>query len=139
LLLGWVFFASLPGVVDNLQHKDTRAQIEKLKHPEVLEKKMYGHLADLNGIDSTIINNPMVDTLNVLSPTTLKSITEYQTLKAEFTRITAPEFDRNKEIEFQEKTIFFKNISRGLLLFLWLTIAFFVHKAYKNRLKRGLE
>jgi hypothetical protein len=100
---------------------------------------MYGHLADLNGIDSTIINNPMVDTLTVLSPTTLKSITEYQTLKAEFTRITAPEFDRNKEIEFQEKTIFFKNISRGLLLFLWLTIAFFVHKAYKNRLKRGLE
>jgi len=139
LLLGWVFFASLPGVVDNLKHKDTYSKIKLLEQPNILEKHMYGHLANLNGIDSTVINNPMVDTLTVLSPKTLYSITEYQTLKAEFTRISAPNFDRTKEIEFHKKTILFKNISRGLLLFLWLLIAFYVHKAYKNRLKKGLE
>ena len=139
LLLGWVFFASLPGVVDNLKHKETYAKIKLLEQPNILEKHMYGHLANLNGIDSTVINNPMVDTLTVLSPKTLYSITEYQTLKDEFTRISAPNFDRTKEIEFHKKTILFKNISRGLLLFLWLLIAFYVHKAYKNRLKKGLE
>jgi hypothetical protein len=75
----------------------------------------------------------------MLSPKTLHSITEYQTLKAEYTRITSKDFDSLEEIKFFKKTILFKNISRGLLLFLWLLIAFYVHKAYKNRLKKGLE
>ncbi len=139
ILLGWVFFASLPGVYDNLIHKDTKAKIEVLENPTILKKKYYGHLADLNGFDQTIIDNPMVDTLKILSPKTLSSITEYQSLKAEYTKITAPSFDKQHEINELNKTMFFKNISRGFLLFLWLLIAFFVHKAYRNRIKKGLE
>jgi neurotransmitter:Na+ symporter, NSS family len=139
ILLGWVFFASLPGVYDNLKHKDTKAKIEILENPTILKKKYFGHLADLNGFDQTIIDNPMVDTLKILSPKTLTSITEYQTFKAEYNKITAPSFDKQHEIDELNKTMLFKNISRGFLLFLWLLIAFFVHKAYRNRIKKGLE
>jgi NSS family neurotransmitter:Na+ symporter len=138
VLLGWVFFASLPGVYDNLKHKDTKARIEVLENPSILKNKYYGHLANLNGFDQSIIDNPMVDTLKMLSPKTLKSITEYQKLKAEYIKITAPKFNIKNELSELNKTMLYKNISRGFLLFLWLLIAFFVHKAYKNRIKKGL-
>ena len=44
---------------------------------------------------------------------------------------------RKESIAAEEKTKLFKNLSRALLLGLWLIIAYFVYVAYKKRIKEG--
>jgi hypothetical protein len=44
---------------------------------------------------------------------------------------------RKESVAAEEKTKLFKNLSRALLLGLWLIIAYFVYKAYEKRTKNG--
>ena len=44
---------------------------------------------------------------------------------------------RKDSVAQEEKTKLFKNLSRALLLGLWLIIAYFVYVAYMRRIKEG--
>ena len=136
-LLAWVFFASLPGVYDNLNHKESKEKIDQLNHPNLLKAQLIKDSVALNGIDSSIINAKSLDSFTKISEATKLNIKKYQQTKMEWDRISSPKTDVKAEVEKIEKSILFKNWSRALLLLLWVIIAFFVYIAYKKRLKAG--
>ena len=140
LLLGWVLFNSLPGIWDTISHKGSKEKIAFYENKEAIEKKIGEQQKKL---DSFVDFNP--DYLSekysdekIESNRDLSVIT-YFTVKKQraLLKLMKDESFRKESIAAEEKTKLFKNLSRALLLGLWLIIAYFVYVAYKKRIKEG--
>ena len=140
LLLGWVLFNSLPGIWDTISHKGSKEKIAFYENKEAIEKKIGEQQKKL---DSFVDFNPDYLTEKysdekIESNRDLSVIT-YFTVKKQraLLKLMKDESFRKESIAAEEKTKLFKNLSRALLLGLWLIIAYFVYVAYKKRIKEG--
>jgi neurotransmitter:Na+ symporter, NSS family len=139
LLLGYVFLASFPSIYETLTHKTSKEKIEIYKDPTILSSKMNKLITTkLKGVDSLALINPKP--FNNLSLIQIEDIKKYQSLDKEYRiNMDLSHKERKANIEHEEKTMFYKNISRALLLALWIFIAYFVSVAAKNRQKIKLQ
>ncbi len=148
VLLGWVFLASIPSMVDNILHKDTYNNTSFAN--EYYAEKFNGDGSSLGTVDEV----------------------EPQQVKFSFEN-TRKRFDKVKEVSFEEKFIdyktysfkddqsvivkvgdvvrpgdviakgsfinkvFYKNIGRCMLLAMFAFIAFLVYLAYNKRRREG--
>ena len=140
LLLGWVLYNSLPGIWDTISHKGSKEKIAFYENKEAIEKKIGEQQKKL---DSFVDFNPDYLTEKysdekIESNRDLSVIT-YFTVKKQraLLKLMKDESFRKESIAAEEKTKLFKNLSRALLLGLWLIIAYFVYVAYKKRIKEG--
>jgi NSS family neurotransmitter:Na+ symporter len=135
VFLGYVFFASFPEIGRTLMHEKSKAKIEIYNNPGILANKMDAMLSkELKGVDSIALKNPVA--FNDLSEAKVESIKQYQSLLKEYkSTMEMSKKDRQLKIADEEKTILYKNLSRFLLLGLWILIAYFVSVAAKNRKK----
>ncbi len=136
LLLGWVFFASFPGIRDTVTHKASYEKIAFFSDPVAIEKKIVEQqktleskkdfdvaFLDLKISDAEIEKNKE---LNVSTFLLIKKQRALLKLKDNKSLV-------KQTIEEEEKTMLYKNISRVFLLVLWLAIAYMVFLASKNR------
>jgi SNF family Na+-dependent transporter len=140
LLLGWVLYNSLPGIWDTISHKGSKEKIAFYENKEAIEKKIGEQQKKL---ESFVDFNPDYLTEKysdekIESNRDLSVIT-YFTVKKQraLLKLMKDESFRKESIAAEEKTKLFKNLSRALLLGLWLIIAYFVYVAYKKRIKEG--
>ena len=135
VFLGYVFFASFPEIGRTLMHEKSKAKIEIYNNPGILANKMDAMLSkELKGVDSIALKNPVA--FNDLSEAKVESIKQYQSLVKEYkSTMEMGKKDRQLKIADEEKTMLYKNLSRFLLLGLWILIAYFVSVAAKNRKK----
>jgi len=138
LFLGWVFFSSIPGIMDTIHHKSSNEKIAFFNNPiaikikideqqKVLETKkdFNADYLRLNYSDDLIVKNKKLNVstyLLIKKQRSLLKMVDNNTL-------------RSKEIQKEQKTILYKNVSRLFLLVLWLVIAALVYKASINRKK----
>lgn len=136
LFLLWVFVSSVPGIYDTIRHKASHEKIAFLNDITAIRKvageeyvKLY-QLPDFKEeyLFSMTKDEDIVKNKEMSAPTYLK-VRKLRELYA----LEADKKLREKHIKEEEKTILYKNISRILLLSLWLGIAFLVYKASKNR------
>ncbi len=135
VFLGYVFFASFPEIAKTLTHEKSKAKIEIYNNPGILANKMDAMLSkELKGVDTIALKNPVA--FNDLSEAKVESIKQYQSLVKEYkSTMEMSKKDRQLKIADEEKTMLYKNLSRFLLLGLWILIAYFVSVAAKNRKK----
>jgi SNF family Na+-dependent transporter len=140
LLLGWVLYNSLPGIWDTISHKGSKEKIAFYENKEAIEKKIGEQQKKL---ETFVDFNPDYLTEKysdekIESNRDLTVIT-YFTVKKQraLLKLMKDESFRKESIAAEEKTKLFKNLSRALLLGLWLIIAYFVYVAYKKRIKDG--
>jgi SNF family Na+-dependent transporter len=140
LLLGWVLYNSLPGIWDTISHKGSKEKIAFYENKDAIEKKIDEQQKKL---ESFVDFNPDYLTEKysdekIESNRDLSVIT-YFTVKKQraLLKLMKDESFRKESIAAEEKTKLFKNLSRALLLGLWLIIAYFVYVAYKKRIKDG--
>ena len=138
LLLGWVFFNSLPDIGKTITHEKSKEKIatysdesklmeQKEKLIESVEaKKKKGDVIqnsyweDYKGIsDADIKNNKSISAPNQILIMKLRDTQ----------RLLEEDAYRQEKIDQEEKTMLYKNISRVLLLLLWLGIAYLVYLA----------
>ena len=141
VLLGWVFFNSLPGIYDTIKHKSSKEKIafysdvnlisnKIIEQQALLEKKEdFKHEYLLESYSDQKIDGNK--NLNVSTYLLVKKQRELLKLKAYPVK-------RNDKIKAENKAILYKNISRVFLLVLWLAIAFMVYKASINRKKERI-
>jgi len=140
LLLGWVLFNSLPGIWDTISHKGSKEKIAFYQDKEAIEKKIKENQQKL---ETFVDFNPSYLTKEYsdekIESNRELSVITYFTVKKQRTllKLREDESFRKQSVAEEEKTKLFKNLSRALLLGLWLLIAYFVYVAYKKRIKNG--
>lgn len=132
LLLGWVFFASLPGVWNQIINKSTHEEIAKVESLGTQKAK------DASALDVSPLLAQAGDLVNKEKYTDalplLDSALKYSDdVKAKELLSTSKEHVL-KELD---KKLLFINLSRILLLAVFLTVCYFVYIAYKKRIKEG--
>ena len=140
VLLGWVLWNSFPSIVETVTHKGSNSKIAFLNNSQqqdsvykvqqaMLEKKM--------DFKAEYLASNFSDSL--LDADLSISISTYLLVKKQrdLGKIISDSSYKSEKIEEQNKTKLFKNLSRGLLLLLWFSIAFFVYLAYKKRKLEG--
>jgi len=140
LLLGWVFFASFPGIYDTLSHKGSHEKIafysnvpeinKQIDSNQVLlesKKDFLPEYLDKEYSDEKIVQNKDMNVSTYL-------LVKKQRALLEMSR--NPQV-RKDNIAEEKKTMLYKNISRGFLLALWLGIAYLVYIASVKRKKEG--
>jgi SNF family Na+-dependent transporter len=140
LLLGWVLYNSLPGIWDTISHKGSKEKIAFYENKEAIEKKIGEQQKKLEtfvDFNPDYLTEKYTDE-KIESNRDLSVIT-YFTVKKQraLLKLMKDESFRKESIAAEEKTKLFKNLSRALLLGLWLIIAYFVYIAYKKRIKDG--
>lgn len=140
LLLGWVLYNSLPGIWDKISHKGSKEKIAFYENKEAIEKKIGEQekkLETFADFKPEYLTEKYTDE-KIESNRDLSVIT-YFTVKKQraLLKLMRDETFRKASIAAEEKSKLFKNLSRGLLLGLWLIIAYFVYVAYKKRIKEG--
>ena len=140
LLLGWVLYNSLPGIWDTISHKGSKEKIAFYENKEAIEKKIGEQQKKLEtfvDFNPDYLTEKYTDE-KIESNRELSVIT-YFTVKKQraLLKLMKDESFRKESIAAEEKTKLFKNLSRALLLGLWLIIAYFVYIAYKKRIKDG--
>jgi neurotransmitter:Na+ symporter, NSS family len=140
LLLGWVLYNSLPGIWDTISHKGSKEKIAFYENKEAIEKKIGEQQKKLEtfvDFNPDYLTEKYTDE-KIESNRDLTVIT-YFTVKKQraLLKLMKDESFRKESIAAEEKTKLFKNLSRALLLGLWLIIAYFVYVAYKKRIKDG--
>jgi hypothetical protein len=138
LLLGWVLFNSLPGIWDTIAHKDSNEKIAFYQNKQLISEKIIENnlkLLKFKDFDPIYLTEEYSDK-KIESNRNLSVIT-YFTVKKQRTllKLLNDESYRKESVEGEKKTKLFKNLSRALLLGLWLLIAYFVYIAYKKRFK----
>lgn len=141
LLLGWVLYSSIPSIWDTLSHKDSKNKIAFYQDWNQIEAKSESQdsLLQLKKdfkpemLDVTKVSNEQLDTDKSLTFSTYLLVKKQR----ELNEIINNDSARLAKIDHEEKTMLFKNLSRALLLFLWLAIAYFVFLAYKKRQREG--
>lgn len=141
LLLGWVLYSSIPSIWDTLSHKDSKKKIAFYQDWNQIEAKSESQdsLLQLKKdfkpemLDVAKVSNEQLDTDKSLTFSTYLLVKKQR----ELNEIINNDSARLAKIDHEEKTMLFKNLSRALLLFLWLAIAYFVFLAYKKRQREG--
>jgi NSS family neurotransmitter:Na+ symporter len=140
VLLGWVFFASIPGIYDTLTHKSSHEKIAFLSDNSKISSKIIEQQKTLDSkpdfkveyieqsyTDSQLEKNK---TLNVSTYLLIKK-------QRELLHLNRDESFRKEKINQEEKTMLYKNFSRAFLLLLWLSIAYLVYVASVKNKKEG--
>jgi len=140
VLLGWVLINSMPGIWDTIQHKDSNGKIAYYNSVEAIGEKyaMQDSLLNLkedyrSELLSSQFSDAEIDANKELSVSTYFLIKKQRTTQK---LLDNPEF-RAQKVSEENTTKFFKNMSRGLLLLVWFTIAYFVYVAYKKRVNNS--
>ena len=141
LLLGWVFFSSFPKIGEKLTHKESKEKIElygstdklikkkneliekandKINKGEYFKTSYWEQYADYE--DEAVSANDSLSMPNLILTKKIRTIEK---------AIDSPSV-RKEQIKAEEKKMFFKNISRILLLLLWIGIAYLVYRASKR-------
>ena len=136
LLLGWVFIQSIPDIISTLNHESSKDKIafyqnvNEMKKKSEEQRKLLEKKKDfkLVFLDAEVVSDEdlMVDK-NISYPTYLLIKKERELTKARIDK----EY-RESLINNEEKTMLYKNMSRGLLLLLWLGIAYLVYLASRK-------
>jgi SNF family Na+-dependent transporter len=148
LLLGSVFIASVPDIINNIRHKDTYNN-NSFSNEYYAEKfgKIENQSAKVISVDDSSIKFSFENTKQKYDKVTKKQVavqftdyTEYSFIENQ-TPITK-EGDIVKPGDVIAKgsfinKVFYKNIGRFLLLGLFLFISILVYKAYNKRVKEG--
>jgi hypothetical protein len=119
VILLWVFIGSLPSIYDTLTHKTSKQEIYLSRHTEELDGIIVDN-EDKIMADST--NKDSVRTWNL-------AISD---AKAMLQKVSRKDFQST-----EDKKILFKNLSRMLLMVLWIAIAVLIRIAYLKRKKEG--
>ena len=140
VLLGWVLVNSIPAIWDTLSHKASNEKIEYY-HNKVAIQKSFTEQDSLlrlkEDFKPAYLEESYTD--KELDANRELSISTYFLLKKQrqtMSLLNDPE-QADKLVKEETKTKLFKNLSRALLLGIWLLIAYFVYVAYKKRLKEG--
>jgi hypothetical protein len=131
-LLGWVFFASLPGVWDQITNKATHAEIAKIEQIGLSKSNLEASL-DVSPLiaqaGDLVKNEKYNDALPVLD-----SVLKYSDDTHAKELLSTSKTHVLKELD---KKLLFINLSRILLLAVFLAVCYFVYVAYKKRIKEG--
>ncbi len=140
LFLGWVLISSIPDIAKTTMHAGSHEKIAYWKNTQAQDSvftKQQNALKVKTDFKEEYLSKSYTD--KELDANKEISISTYMLVKKQRDLdqiITDPEYRANK-IENEHKTILYKNLSRGLLLGLWILIAGFVFKAYKKRKAEG--
>jgi SNF family Na+-dependent transporter len=134
LILGAILINSLPDIWENLSNKKSKekiayyqdkSRITRLHHEqEGIMMNKYGSV--IQRLDSNKVHLYEITTLKMEQKDSIKSFIENRKLKKDETY-------RLEKLDHEHKSVLYKNISRVMLLLLWLTIAYGVYIAYKKR------
>ena len=135
LILGFVFFASIPDIWNTIQHTSTKTEIAEASNPQMLKDDIYkirnNELAHLS--DSVIYHGEDIMNNQTLDKKTKSSIFAVREKQKLYETYTAESFSLNTFIREKENIMWFKNISRPFLIIVFLLIAYTVHLASKKR------
>lgn len=139
LILGLVFFGSIPEIINTIKHTGTKDEIVLMKNPQLLLERINSEKAIL----SENISDSMIFKSNIMENQTLNrdqknAIINIRRMDAKYKTYSSSEFvsERNSKIESLENTMFYKNLSRPFLLIVFGLIAYMVHLANKKRKKQ---
>ena len=134
LILGAILINSLPDIWENLSNRKSKdkiayyqdkSRITRLHHEqEGVMMFRYGNV--IQKLDSNVVHLYEITTLKTEQKDSIKSFIENRKLKKDETY-------RLGKLDHEHKSVLYKNISRVMLLLLWLTIAYGVYIAYKKR------
>ncbi len=148
VLLGWVFFASIPSIIDNIRHKDT---YNNTAFAEVYYAENFTPDATVSGkveeVDDKNVKLSFTNTRKRFNKETEESYQEkfidykeYHFTEGQKTKVVIGDVvkpgDPIATGEFTNK-VFYKNIGRGLLLATFAFICTLVYIAFKKRKKEG--
>jgi SNF family Na+-dependent transporter len=135
LILGFVFFASIPDIWNTILHTSTKTEIAEASNPQKLKDDIYqirnNELAHLS--DSVIYHGEDIMNNQTLDKKTKSSIFAVREKQKLYETYTAESFSLNTFIREKENIMWFKNISRPFLIIVFLLIAYTVHLASKKR------
>lgn len=140
VLLGWVLYSSIPAIWDTISHKDSNAKIAFYNNSDEVNKlilKQDSLLLTKKDFKAEYLEASYSD--EMLDANKNVEISTYFLIKKQrnLHKIIQTKGYKESVIKEENKTKLFKNMSRILLLSVWLAIAFFVYKAYKKRLNSG--
>jgi SNF family Na+-dependent transporter len=140
VLLGWVLWNSFPSIVETVTHKGSNAKIAFLNNSQQqdsLYKVQQVALETKTDFKVEYLASNFSDSL--LDADRSISISTYLLVKKQrdLGKIISDSNYKSEKIVEQNNTKLFKNLSRGLLLLLWFSIAYFVYLAYKKRKLEG--
>ena len=134
LILGAILINSLPDIWENLSNTKSeekiayyqdKSLITRLHHEqEGVMMNKYGSV--IQKLDSNKVHLYEIDTLKIEQKDSIKTFLENRKLKKDETY-------RLEKLDHEHKSVMYKNISRVMLLLLWLVIAYGVYIAYKKR------
>jgi hypothetical protein len=136
-LLGFVFIMSFPEIGSKISNKDMHDKIAFLNDPSSVQKELAEVTSKITHISPDVLAGKNVTIDPNLTKEEKGNILSMRKLSKKLAEINDPNFDKEAEIEKANKTILFRNISRGGLLLVWLGIAYLVYYAYKKRIKEG--
>lgn len=140
VLLGWVLVNSIPDIAKTTMHAASHEKIafwNNTTAQNAVFTTQQKALEAKSDFKEEYLSQSYSD--KELDANKKISISTYMLLKKQRDLgqiISDPEYRVNK-IDGERKTILFKNLSRGLLLGLWILIAGFIFKAYKKRKAEG--
>jgi NSS family neurotransmitter:Na+ symporter len=141
LLLGWVFFASFPGIKDEINHKKSNEKINFFSSTIAIKRKITEQqkvLETKKDFSAKYLepsfSNSQLDLNKELNVSTYLLLKKQKDL---LEIVDNPTLRKGKIAEVR-KSIFYKNISRVFLVILWLGIAYLVHLAAVKRKKNRL-
>ena len=143
LLLGFVFFQSLPGIYNTITHKSSFEKIDFLKKPTAIDQKIDVQnklLWQKEDFDAKLLSKDFSDAQ--LDEDRKLHVSTYLLVKnqRELLKLSNDSNYRVEKIKDEQKTMLLKNVSRWLLILVWLSIAFLVYKAsVKRKLERRIE
>jgi SNF family Na+-dependent transporter len=130
LFLAFVFIGSIPAIMDTITHKSSHEKIATLQNEAKLNADLATYKAAVTQTDISTIEKPSEAFLQSLSKDQQAAARNYVKTQDMIT-------NRQSKIDFEHRSIFAKNISRLLLLGIWLGIAYLVYLAHLRR-KRNL-
>ncbi len=135
LILGFVFFASLPDIWNTIQHTGTKTEIANAQNPQMLKDELFEiRNTQLQGLsDSVIYHGENIMNNAGLSKEQKTYIFSAREKKALYEKYTAETFSVNEFVREKERVMWFKNISRPFLLVVFALIAYMVHLANRKR------
>lgn len=141
LILGIVFFTSIPGIWSTIQHEGTKAEIADAKNPQSLKDGIFeirnSELAGLS--DSVIYNGSNIMNNASLSKEEKAAIFSVREKKALYEKYTDESFSLNLFVREKEESMWFKNISRPFLIVVFGLIAYMVYLASQKRKRAHLH
>lgn len=140
IFLGWVFFASFPGIYDTLSHKGSNEKIAFYSDVNKISDKIEEQQKTLETKKDFLpqylteeYSDEKIEKNKELNVSTYLLVKKQRALLELVDNPAA----RKAKIADENKTKLFKNISRIFLLALWLGIAYMVYVASVKRKKEG--